>query len=224
MQDVFFVLTVVNHQEETQYIKFFGEQGVEYLHALPARGTARSEFLNLLGLEVTKKTIFVSICTGDTKKRVMRGLVHQMGLDMPNAGISISVPMDAIGGRSAMNTLLAGQTIEESEEKQMHTTPYSLIAVIANSGCTDQIMEAARSAGAGGGTVLHAKGTGQVAQKFFGMSLVDEKEMILIASAKAQAGDIMKAVMRDCGAGTKPHAVCFSLPVDQIAGFNLDVD
>ncbi|MBQ4086132.1 MAG: P-II family nitrogen regulator [Clostridia bacterium] len=225
MQDVYFVLTVVNHQHEPHFQKFFYESGAEYLLATPAEGTAKFEFLNLLGLEATEKSVIISACTAPVKKRVMRNLVHQMGLDMPNAGIAVSVPMASIGGSSAMRLLLSGQTIEESEEKNMNDAPYSLIVVIANNGCTDLVMDAARSAGAGGGTVLHAKGSGAAAaQKFFGMSIAEEKEIILIASAKKQSGDIMKAIMHECGANSKAHAVCFTLPIDQIAGFNLDIE
>jgi len=225
MQDIYFVLTVITHQYEPQFLKFHYESGAEYLLAMPAEGTAKFEFLNLLGLEATEKSVIVSVGTKETKRRLMRNLVHQMGLDMPNAGIAVSIPMDAIGGERALMRLLSGQTIEESEEKSMHETPYSLIVVIANNGCTDLVMDAARAAGASGGTVLHAKGSGAAAaQKFFGMSIAEEKEMILIAAAKKQSIDIMKAVMHDCGSNSKAHAVCFSLPIDQIAGFNLDCE
>ena len=104
----------------------------------------------------------------------------------------------------------------------MNTMPYSLITVIANSGCTDMVMDAARSAGATGGTVLHVKGAGAAhAEKFFGMSIADEKEMILIATNREQASPIMKAIIAQAGLNTRAHAICFSMPVDQIAGFRL---
>ena len=54
---------------------------------------------------------------------------------------------------------------------------HELIMAIMNEGYSDTVMDAARSAGAGGGTVLHAKGTGRArAEKFFGVSLADEKD------------------------------------------------
>ena len=47
---------------------------------------------------------------------------------------------------------------------------HELIMAIMNEGYSDTVMDAARSAGAGGGTVLHAKGTGRArAEKFFGV-------------------------------------------------------
>lgn len=45
---------------------------------------------------------------------------------------------------------------------------HDLIVVIANQGSTDLVMDAAREAGATGGTVIHAKGTGtDLVRKFF---------------------------------------------------------
>ena len=58
---------------------------------------------------------------------------------------------------------------------------HELIMAIMNEGYSDTVMDAARSAGAGGGTVLHAKGTGRArAEKFFGVSLADEKDVVYI--------------------------------------------
>lgn len=42
----------------------------------------------------------------------------------------------------------------------MKDTDYELLVAIANQGYIDTVMDAARSAKAGGGTVIHAKGTG----------------------------------------------------------------
>ena len=60
---------------------------------------------------------------------------------------------------------------------------HELIMAIMNEGYSDTVMDAARSAGAGGGTVLHAKGTGRArAEKFFGVSLADEKDVVYIVA------------------------------------------
>ena len=96
-----------------------------------------------------------------------------------------------------------------------------LIVTICNKGHTEDVMEAARGAGAGGGTILHAKGTGtEYAEKFFGISIVDEKEIIYIVSSKKKNA-IMQAITDHAGAGTKAHALVFSLPVTETAGFRL---
>ena len=51
----------------------------------------------------------------------------------------------------------------------MKDTTYELVIVIANQGYIEMVMDAARGAGAYGGTVIHAKGTGmEQAEKFMG--------------------------------------------------------
>ncbi|MBQ5799523.1 MAG: P-II family nitrogen regulator, partial [Oscillospiraceae bacterium] len=80
-------------------------------------------------------------------------------------------------------------------------------------------------AGAGGGTVLHAKGTGmEGAEKFLGISLAAEKEMIFIVVRTKQKKDIMSAIMRDAGMSSKAKSIVFSLPVNDTAGLRLIED
>ena len=58
-------------------------------------------------------------------------------------------------------------------------TEHELIFVIANEGYTDLVTDAARSAGASGGTVLKARGTGgSHSEKFFGFSIAEEKAQL----------------------------------------------
>ena len=77
-----------------------------------------------------------------------------------------------------------------------------------------------RTEGAGGGTVLHAKGTGmEGAARFLGVDLVNEKEMVFIVARSSEKNKIMKAIM--AGADPKAGAIVFSLPVTDTAGLRL---
>jgi len=80
-------------------------------------------------------------------------------------------------------------------------------------------MNAAREAGARGGTVLHGKGTGSGAEKFHNISIAEEKEVILIVSDTENKAAIMRAVLMMAGPDTEPGAVVFSLPTTAVAGF-----
>jgi nitrogen regulatory protein PII len=83
-------------------------------------------------------------------------------------------------------------------------------------------MDAARSQKAGGGTVIHAKGTGiERAEKFLGVSLVKEKEMVFIVVRTELRNNIIKAIMEEAGLRSKAQAIAFSLPVSAVAGMRL---
>ena len=106
-----------------------------------------------------------------------------------------------------------------NQEKPVMNFEYELIYVILNEGYSDEVMDAARPAGATGGTVISAKGTGiKQAEKFQGLTLANEKEIILIVAKSSVKADIMRAIIEKAGLQTKAGAICFSLPVSQIEG------
>ena len=96
---------------------------------------------------------------------------------------------------------------------------HELVFVILNEGFSEMVMDAAVPAGAAGGTVVAAKGTGmKLAQKFLGITLAEEKEIVLIVARSDKKADIMRAIIEKAGVQTKAGAICFSLPVTQVAG------
>src|SRR5699024_10604447 len=102
------------------------------------------------------------------------------------------------------------------------TFEHELIMAVANEGHTDTVMDAARSAGAAGGTVLHAKGTGgKLSEKFLGVSLADEKEVVLIVSKAGEKTAIMNAIAQQAGVDTTAGAIAFSLPISSVAGLRV---
>ena len=83
-------------------------------------------------------------------------------------------------------------------------------------------MDAAREVHAAGGTVIHAKGTGaEKAEKFLGVTLVPEKEMVFIVARKEQKNEIMRSIMDKAGLESKARSIVFSLPVTDTAGMRL---
>ena len=176
--------------------------------------------LSTLGLERTEKAVLMAAVTAQTWQAVRRDLRREMRIDVPGTGIAFTVPLSSIGGKQALMFLTEHQPLIWKEESTLKDTRYELLLTIANQGYTGSIMDAARAAGAGGGTVIHAKGTGmEGAARFLGMELVNEKELVLIVVRTPEKNRIMKAIMD--GAGPKAGAIVFSLPVTDTAGLRL---
>lgn len=95
-----------------------------------------------------------------------------------------------------------------------------LIVVIVNHGFEEEVMSAARSAGARGGTVFNARGTANANKevKFFGVALHPNKEILLILTSLEKRNDIMTAIKDKVGLATPGAGFIFSLPVDSILG------
>ena len=85
------------------------------------------------------------------------------------------------------------------------------------------VMDAAREAGANGGTVINARGTGmEKAEKFLGISLASEKDMTFIVVRTAVRDRVMQSIMLKAGVATEAKAIVFSLPVTDAAGLRLE--
>ena len=83
-------------------------------------------------------------------------------------------------------------------------------------------MNAARRAGATGGTVLHSMGTALAeTAHFLNVSIANEKEVILIVAKKEQKNAIMQTILESAGPQTPAGGIVFSLPVSAVAGFSL---
>ncbi|MDO4540467.1 MAG: P-II family nitrogen regulator [Syntrophomonadaceae bacterium] len=96
---------------------------------------------------------------------------------------------------------------------------FDLILTIVNFGYASQVMEAAKEAGAHGGTVLNARGTGiREAEKYLGLAIQPEKEVVLILVRRSDRQQIMQAISKGAGLNTKGRGLSFSLPVDDVVG------
>ncbi len=186
--------------------------------AAHAKGTAVQSMLDLLGIESNERRIVFTIADGEKTQKLISMLKRKLHIGVPGHGIVIAVPIKSIGGGKTLNYL-------KGDESSAKYTPqinpaYELIAVIANEGATDAVMNAARAAGARGGTVIHGKGTGvKGASKFYNVSIASEKEIILIVASLEQKAEIMRSVLKSAGPDTEAGAVVFSLPVTEVAGF-----
>lgn len=101
----------------------------------------------------------------------------------------------------------------------MENSKYCLIVAIVNKGYINAVMNAARKEGAKGGTYIHARGTSSIeTDKFLGLNLEPEKEIILIISDKNNKKEIMKAINEEVGLDQEGKGIIFSLPVGHVLG------
>lgn len=222
MSELHLMFSIVNRRQTRRFQDLYDEAGASLAFTTLGRGTAASDILDYFGLAASEKAVLLHVVTRDTWRTVKSALQKQLHIDVPGTGVAFIVPMSSVGGKKQLQFLLNGQAFEKGEEQTLKDTKYELLLVIANQGYTEQIMDAARAGGAGGGTVLHAKGTGmEHAEQFLGFSLASEKEIVLIVVPHAKKNDIMRAVMDQAGLTSEAKAIAFSLPVTSTAGMRL---
>lgn len=222
MDGLYWMVTVCDRNFARRFLAFYKEYGVTVMLQTFGRGTAADEVLDSFGLEASEKTILFAMVTAQEWKQIRGGLEKQLKIDIPGTGIAFVVPVSSVGGKRQLRFLTEGRGFEKGEESILKETRYELVVVVANQGYTEKIMDAARAAKAGGGTVIHAKGTGaEKAEQFLGVSLAAEKEMIFLVTRREDKNAIMRAIMDNAGLESKAKSIVFSLPVTETAGMRL---
>ncbi len=222
MQNIYILMTIIKKSDEKEFSEFFLSLGAAPIYSSICHGTANSRTLDLLGLEKSEKMLMQLIIPHNKIQELINGLTHKMQLDLPDRGIALVIPLAALASRRVLGHIIKDENenniqIEDKERK----TDMELIVSICAKGHSDEIMNAAREAGARGGTIVKAKGTASAGtDKFFGMAISDEKEITYIVAKKEQRSDIMRAIAGYTYADNA-HPIVFSLPVTETAGFRL---
>ena len=225
MGNLYLMTTIVDRKDVNRYIDLFKENNMNVMHLTLGFGTAANEIMDYLGLESRDKAVSFSVVEENSWVDIKKQLEKKLKIDAPGGGISFITPISSIGGKKALNYLIENENYQKEEESTLKNTERELIVVIAEQGYTELIMDAARGAGAYGGTVIHAKGTGQAAaEKFLGVTIAAEKEMLFIVTKTEQKNNIMQAIMKDAGLDSKAKSIVFSLPVSDTAGLRLVED
>ena len=215
-----YLITIVKRSAAEDFTTFFQTEGVPLTLRMLGVGTARDNIRRLLGLAETEKEVFMCAVPEYKAKQLMKNLVLKMDLDVVGRGIAYTVPISSIAGTNTLH-YLCGNAGESKEEIQMNEKKqaYELIVIITNKAYVETVMDVAYAAGAGGGTVVHARGAGnEQAEKFFGVSLASEKEMIFIVLKDTVKEAVMKSVIANAGMQTPAKSLVFSIPVTDVAG------
>jgi nitrogen regulatory protein PII len=100
---------------------------------------------------------------------------------------------------------------------------FEVIITYVNIGFSDDVMDAARDAGAHGGTVIHARGTGtKDMESKYGIVITPEKEMIMILVDAEIKDKVMSSIYKSAGLGNDGQGIAFSLPVNDVVGLKFD--
>lgn len=215
-----YIISICDPKAAPKLTEICSELGLSIAVSLHGRGTAVRSMLDILGIEDNEKRVILTIANRKKTKEFIREQKRRLFIGVPGHGVAVAVPIKSIGGGKTVAFLNGEQQIAKYTPELNYA--YELITVIANEGRSDLVMNAARSAGAKGGTVLHGKSTGaKDSEKFYNISISGEKEVILIVAEAAQKSEIMRSILKNAGPDSEAGAIVFSMPVSEVAGFGM---
>ena len=215
------VITTPKLAEKTA--EMFKKGALPLQYRFSAEGTASSEIMDMLGLGSTDKCVLVSMVPKHLSGVILDKLHSELHLDTVNSGIAFTIPLN--GANNIILRMLT-QNAEENayisdgkDENSMAETKHVLVAAIINRGFSGDVMEAAKSVGAKGGTVIHSRRIGnEEVSSFWGLSVQEEKEIVLILSPVENKIDIMRSISEKCGMNSEAKGIVMSMPIDSVMG------
>ena len=210
--------------------------GLEVMLSALGKGTADSKLFDYLGLETSDKLLQMLPVTEESGRELLREFRRAVHYEKRGSGIAFILPISSVGGKTILEYMIGGQAMDgaldnkknkseqgkgrtDAKAQQPKQFRFDLLIAVCNQGYAEEVMQAARKAGAGGGTIVHAKGTAnQYTEKFFGITLSEEKEIVLIVTRNTDRDRIMEAIKTEAGVASDAHTIIFSLPVENVAG------
>ena len=214
------LVTIVDRDKGDAVTGLLDMEGAHRHTVALGHGTAHKGILSVLGLKDTAKDVVFTFLPSAVAASALRRLFYALDMDRPGKGIAFVLPVGSIGASALQHLLGDTHTISPKEEQTAMEHPtHELVIAIINKGYSEVVMDAARPAGAGGGTIIHARGAApQEASHFFGITIQPEKEMVLIVVDKEHKIPVMQAISKAAGLQTEGHGIVFSMPVTELMG------
>ena len=205
---------IVNRGAGNRAASIFHTYNHEILLAVRGHGTASSAVMDCLGLDEPEKDLVLGLSNKSDADRLLHALGREMEFYKPGHGIAFTLSLSGISlaamdilSRHEDQTAPNSHTAEHKEDISMtNSHSYELIASVIHTDLSAPVMEAARKAGCQGG------------KKLFGMTLSQEKAILLILTPADLRIPILKAICETVMKETGEHAVAISLPVDAVEG------
>lgn len=211
---VYEIMTVlVNYGVGSKVLQIVRQYGFKGGTVMIGTGTVSSNILNFFGLDEIRKEIFMMIAPKTLIDSCFESLGAQLKLEKPNRGIAYTTRIEGlIGAGSCKYEAIVD---DEREGEPM----YKAINVVVDKGVAEEVIEAATKAGARGGTIINARGSGiHESSKLFAMEIEPEKEMVVILAKTEISDAIIEAIRADVRIDEPGRGILFVQDVTRTYG------
>ena len=184
------IMCIVPHESGELITNAAKQAGAGGGTILMGKGTASNNVLQLLGLGDTSKDITMNIVEENLYDKVRSEIITAAASKKAHFGV-----MFCINTKSMYKAGASGSATADSLQEDKIMKDYEVINIIVNKGYAEDAMAAARKAGAGGGTIIGARGTAREGDAtFFGVDIVPEKEMLMILVPQDKKEPVVAAI------------------------------
>lgn len=171
---------------------------------LLGKGTLKSRFFDILGINQTQKEILLMAVPDHASAGVYSLLKEEFKLHKRFKGIAFSVPFRS----------WKSDTGEAQNQVNRNLDPhYVCVLAVVEKGKAADCIVAAKTAGAQGGTIIQARGAGEIQDFYVPLLMEPQKEIVLIVLPQSTAVKVRDAIYSNLQLDKQGSGVVFLLPV-----------
>ncbi len=210
------LLTITKRGEGSFIVNSLNSHGIVWHLRAVGQGTASSEMMDILGIGSRDKDIVISLAARRAAESFTRKLESNPTLGRGH-GIMMIIPLVAINNLTAVLASRAASklNVQEADITMKNEYKHSLVLIAVNRGYADEVMQAARKAGATGGTVIKANLADSDSGELLGVTLEEERDIVAIMVPDTIRDTLMENVNRELGMRSDAQAIICSVGVDK---------
>lgn len=204
---------VVNFGMSSKIIHEAKKCGIKGSTVFLGRGTINNQLLDYFGLADARKEIILMLADCETANKTLMTLNQHFKLEKPNHGIAFSTAISGLAGTRSLNCSM------NIEERGCDQVMYRVVTTIVDKGKAEDVISAAKEAGATGGTIINGRGSGtHETAKLFMMDIEPEKEIVMILSDIAITDSIVEAIRCRCKLSEPGNGIVFVQDIQSAYG------
>ena len=222
------VILITRDEDRKKLEALFDFLRIPMCYQCRGKGTAPSEMLDIFGLSGTTRLITVGLLPKFMVGEMIKAAEERLSFHKQGGGIVLTVPVTGLQNpvfqmlndeaKDTLKKQIKERTEQDMAELKSHMD-YVVIWVSVASGYSDEVIDAAREAGAKGGTVLRGRQrNSERTSHYLGISMQEERDFVMMVIPREKKGEIMSAISSSCGLKTEARGMIVSLPVDEVVG------
>ncbi len=207
------ICVIVNYGLGSKVLKIAKQEGISGGTVLLGKGTVKNRLLEILEINDIRKEVVLLVTDCALVDAALKSLDREVQFRKPYHGIAFTIPVGAFLGTGDYN--YKSHFIDGGKKENM----YQSLFIIVDKGKGEDVMSAATSAGARGGTIINARGSGiHETSKLFNMEIEPEKELVMILAENALIDSIVSEVSTAMEIDKPGNGILFLLNVNKIMG------
>lgn len=211
------LLSIVERDKGNKLIKVLNNLNIRMNFQCVGFGTAPTEMMDIFGLGSNDKDIVISLASETTVKDMMADFGTSFESHTRFGGLMIILKTSAASRvLTELLTHTESNIYERGNEIVKNEHHNNLILISVNEGYSDDVMQAARKAGATGGTVIKGRLADiELVSELENITIDEEREILVILAPLKTSKQIMEDVNREFGITSKANGIITAIPTEK---------